>query len=202
MYNKLLIIFKYISITLNVQIILLTLFRSSLSSEITYFISPQIQNCTITVCTGDISKPFDNILSALQSNNSDVNYTIILIPDPTYPHYLLVTENFTNISNYYDYSNSKYIINGLTIKPLFCNEYPGELSCIKDDETVTIYLKSEFFTIIAYNYINLTNVIWIAAKTLNFGILEVIVIICLYAQQLESDVAKLHYQIHQECIMM
>ena len=147
MQNKFFTRFKYISITLNVQIILLILFQPSSSSETIYFITPQIQNCTITTCTGDILNPFDNILSALQANRSDINYTIILLPDPSHPHYLLVTENFPNGSIYYDYNGSKYIINGLTIRPLFCNEYPNQPNCLKNVFKVGFRAPKDFLKI-------------------------------------------------------
>jgi len=125
-----------------------------LASAATFFITPQ-KSCGLD-CTGDVTKPFDNLLIALNSAQSKPSVTLLLLNDTTSPHYVLQKEyDASNTAFIYDFPDNLTITmsSSLIIKPLYCNEAPamGDPSlsgkCVKEGRKLTLYVKTTAFTL-------------------------------------------------------
>ena len=137
--------------------------------QIIYFISPLYSGCG-SICSDPFT--FDSLALAFNQmiNQTNNDYVIILLPDTTDKHYLLAAEyNDYNLQTYY-YNNLTWNSNGyfnpiainirsLIIKPLLCEEYPTVTGCYNNSQYVTIYLKTEIYTIQVSSMLNISNVI-------------------------------------------
>ena len=148
--------------TIHLYIILFSSLLCLALAEDLIFVFPS-QLCN-NDCTGDLTKPFNNILDALNSASLSASATVILLKDPSTPHYVLPYSS-NNPSQ-----TSRFFAENLTIRPLFCQEdltasdpsLPNK--CINQDEKLTVYLKTVDFTIVVQKNLHVQSLIFDAVE--------------------------------------
>ena len=135
------------------------------------FVTPH-KSCGLS-CSGDITKPYDNLLIALQNVSNQNNITIYLLSSNTESHYVLQNEFIDSSTSSFKYQITPQItipINDVLIKPLFCDEEPTlsnpslASTCTPKGHRITVYLKTTQFSINILNRLQIQNIVFDAAE--------------------------------------
>ena len=140
------------------------------------FITPY-QSCGLS-CSGEATKPFDNLLIALADISSQSNTTILLLYSSTQPHYILQKEYENNSLTAFSYAlNASQVIpiNNVLIKPLFCDDalvtstHSLASQCMPRGEQMIVYLKTAQFTINILGQLRVQDIVFDASEDILFA---------------------------------